>query len=449
MQQDTEVERLDVRVAAQVTRWFELIRTPADEISFAELDALYHPDHLARWPREDEEARRQRFRRGEARGGLPEITGIESTSPFVVQATAVYANSRGFTITITFSEDAPHLIADERWDRIHDFELTLREATEGDAPTLADIERRSPVVTDDTSVAVDRGEDYFAAARLAGETTVMLAEIDGAPAGVAWGTPFRVYAAGAERSVWCFYHLRVLPEHQKKGMWGALAGKLWDVHADRCQYSVGYFSASNVAWRAIGMTSEDGNPNTWKHTLVRVYLDTPRTAGPDAGRPATPDDAARIVELLNACHGREEMYLPYTEVSLTQRMTRDPSEYSWSNVLVGEGAAVGVWSAGEHIRVITTRDGETNESRAGYVLDYGFEPGCEDELARLLCACCAKLASKGLHRLSIFTSEGSPSFPVLEPLASATERFLMTLGPGIREPEDVSERGLYVDHLYF
>jgi hypothetical protein len=54
-----------------------------------------------------------------------------------------------------------------------------------------------------------------------------------------------------------------------------------------------------------------------------------------------------------------------------------------------------------------------------------------------------------LDRLSIFTSEGSASYPVLRAMTDDFERLLITTSPPIPEPEDITERGLYVDHVYF
>jgi hypothetical protein len=204
-----------------------------------------------------------------------------------------------------------------------------------------------------------------------------------------------------------------------------------------------------VAWRNLA-EERGAPPGVWRgHAALRAYLDTAELAGADAGRQATPADTERIVEILNTCHGREEFYFPYTPASLTLRLSRDPSLYSWDRLLVGDGAVLGVWPAGRELRVITTRDGQTTEWRPGYVLDYGFVPGAEAEFERLLRAACGKLASEGLDRLSIFTSEGSASYPVLRAMTDDFERLLITTSPPIPEPEDITERGLYVDHVYF
>ena len=68
-----------------------------------------------------------------------------------------------------------------------DFDVVVREATEADGAALAEIERRSPLVLDDRKVVIDRGEDYFAFARLMEDVTVCFGLIDGTPAGINCG----------------------------------------------------------------------------------------------------------------------------------------------------------------------------------------------------------------------------------------------------------------------
>lgn len=435
------------RVAAEFVRYFEI---DVEDVSFAEYDALYHPDVLARWPAEDEETRRNIWRKNRELGrGFSALAAVEEVSPTEIAVVIDFENQRTFKITLTIEEEPPHRITDERWDQVYDFDLVLREATEADADVLSDIERRSPVVTESTSVATDRGEDYFASARLMDDVTMIVAEIDGEPAGVAWGALHPAIVVGAERKMWYFFHLRVLPEHQKKGIWGALLGKLREIYDKPEQYFYGHFSLGNVAWKHVASQNVAPRPGMWRPGVMRARLHTGEIAGPAGGRPATSADAPRIVEILNTFHGREEMYLPYTVESFTSRVSKDPSLYSWERVWLGEGAVVGVWPVGDKVRTITTRDGVTTESRPGYVLDYGFEPGADDEFERLIRAWSGWLAGRGMDLLSIMTSEGSPGFPFIRKLTEDVEQLVMNTSPPIPPPDDLIARGLYVDHVYF
>ena len=67
---------------------------------------------------------------------------------------------------------------------VQDEEVLVRLATEVDGPALADIERRSPMVLGETNITIDRGEDYFAAARLMEDVGVAVAEVEGVPGAV-------------------------------------------------------------------------------------------------------------------------------------------------------------------------------------------------------------------------------------------------------------------------
>ncbi len=193
-------------------------------------------------------------------------------------------------------------------------------------------------------------------------------------------------------------------------------------------------------------------PEKWDPGPVRVLLDCAVGSSLEVGRTATARDAARIVEILNACHGGEEMYCPYTVDSLKARLERSPEQYSWEHIRLGENAVVGVWSAGESIRIVTQRDGQSSESRSGIVLDYGFVPGVsgegEAEIDALLAGWCSRLVKSGMDTLSIFTSEASAGYRTIVNRARESEVFFAWT-PGVAVPERLAENGVYVDPIYF
>jgi hypothetical protein len=142
------------------------------------------------------------------------------------------------------------------------------------------------------------------------------------------------------------------------------------------------------------------------------------------------------------------MYLPYTADSLAARLQRAPELYTWRNLWMTDGALVGVWPAGDSLKVITESKNGRSESRRGLVLDYGFLPGAESELEALLRAWCARLAEEKIEMLSIFTSESSPGSGRILALGCDVEPFNMW-SPGISESRDSTQNGLYVDPVYF
>jgi hypothetical protein len=126
-------------------------------------------------------------------------------------------------------------------------------------------------------------------------------------------------------------------------------------------------------------------------------------------------------------------------------MQRAPELYSWDQVLVGEGAMLGVWPAG--IRLTTERDGQRRLSTRAVVLDHGFAPGAEEEQVALLRSWASRLVQLGHTEMTLVTSEASPAYRVVEPLAAKRDPFAYRMA--VPEPEGTAERGIYVDAIYF
>jgi hypothetical protein len=167
-----------------------------------------------------------------------------------------------------------------------------------------------------------------------------------------------------------------------------------------------------------------------------------------AGRSATPDDVAQMVQLLNAGHRDEEMFCPYTAESLAARLQRAPAQYSWSSVKIADGAVAGVWPAGDSFRVIVDSPEGRRVEREGYLLDHGFLRGAEAEFEALVRAWCRELEDRGFTRLVTFTSQWSANRAVLAELGAELQPFdLFVFGPP--RPDGADRRGVYVDLVYF
>ena len=393
---------------------------------------------------------RRLFAMAGTRFGRFEVESIDIHGTSSLSVVLAGMKGRRWSVFCQVEEAEPHRIVEWNWDRVLDFEVVVREAVEADGPALAELERRCPLVLAGRSLTIDRGGDYFAFARLMEDVTVAVGLVDGEIAGVNCGAVRTARVNGVDQGVMIAVHTRIHPEQQGKGLWGALSGLLAEKYPRErgIDGSCGYGSVDNVAIQR-GFAHV---PEKWDPGPVRALVDCRSRSGPETGRAAAPADASRIVELLNACHGREEMYTPYTVDSLTARLERSPEQYSWGDVWLGERAVVGVWPAGESIAVVTDRDGERSESRRGLVLDYGFSPSesgdPEAELSALIAGCCTRLARRGLDTLSILSSEASPGYATLCALASTTEAFYAWT-PGIAVPERLAETGVYVDAIYF
>lgn len=284
--------------------------------------------------------------------------------------------------------------------------VTVREATEADGPALAVIERQTPLQLGDGLFLIDRGDDYFAAARLMGVATVLIAEVDGVPAGIFCAAPHPAVIGGIDHRMLYIHHARILPFAQNKGLGKLMSDYVRKKYAGKSDSNYFYISPGNAQSQAFARRAE----NKWSVQPALIDLDTAAMRGPAAGRPATPADAPRIVALVNSTHEAEEMFLPYTVESFSARMARAPKQYSWDRVWLSDGAVVAVWPEGESISVrVTPVDGEATETRGAAVLDFGYEPGGGAELLALLGAWSAWLADRGMASLSLFSSPGTPA----------------------------------------
>jgi flavin reductase (DIM6/NTAB) family NADH-FMN oxidoreductase RutF len=404
----------------------------------------YRPELAARMrPAVSDEDHREGWRANADRLGAFIGIAYEAQSDFAIQAIVSAAKDRRWKLTLAVETAPPHRIEALQWERVHDFQLEVREATAADAAILADVERRCPIVLDGVSRWFDRGEDYFAFARLMEDATVGLAFVDGAPAAVTCGARHTVRIGGEDKAIITVSHLRVLPEHQRKGLWGA-ANRVLDKYWPTVAGSNAFIAVDNAGMQH-GFRS---TPDKWPTLVLAARLSPQRLAGPPHGRPATPADAGAIVGMLNAFHASEEMFVPYTAQSLTARLERAPDLYGWDRLWLTDGAVVGVWPAGRAWRTVIDRDGELSHSDPGVVLDYAFEAGAEGEFEALVRAWCGWLSERGMNRLTILTSSASPGERVLRGLADEVEAFNHWT-PGVPPPSDAASKGLYIDPIYF
>ncbi|HEY1750920.1 MAG TPA: hypothetical protein VGG29_06635 [Caulobacteraceae bacterium] len=433
----------DTPAGRQLAWWMTQHARDGEGVSLADWDR-YGPAMLKRFGGEHTaETLAGIFRADHARMGDIVELSIGSAADLAIVALARTSKDRKLSIDLRVEPDPPHRIDHFLFERRHDFKLEVREAGPDDALTVADIERRCPIVMGDTSVWFDRGADYFAFSRLLEECTVGLASVDGVPAAISCGAERVIRVGGELKRLYVVSHLRVLPEHQRKGLWGA-ANSALNKYRDRVDGSQAYIAVAN-----LGMQHGfQGTPDKWDQIVQRVELDCAALAGPMTGRPATSADAGEIAARLNAFHGPEEMFVPYDADGFARRVERAPDLYGWDKVWLTDGALVGVWPAGRALRSVTETGGVQTVSTPGVVMDYAFAPGAEAELEALLRAWCGALTAQGIDTLIIYTSPASSGSALINGLGRATGDFF-TWTPGIHVPEGASQRGLYTDAAYF
>jgi hypothetical protein len=266
--------------------------------------------------------------------------------------------------------------------------IVLRPAEPGDAIALRALERRCPIVMGDVRVTYDRGDDYFAGARLVGDSYPMVAERDGQLVAVhcVLTNPLRV--AGLVCQGTYLHHTASCRRRRAAGSSARLQGAELERHAARTQTIYSYVAVGNeAALRAV------------PRAAVVIAAGAPRHRLPGAGRPRAraPGDAVRT---RRAWWRSSTPRTSARSSSCPTRLARLPSgsgesrrTYGWSHLLLGERAVVGVWPAG--VRVLREAPDGREESVRALVLDTGFEPGAEAELVTLLRAWCAALAARG------------------------------------------------------
>ena len=375
--------------------------------------------------------------------GALHAVAFAPNSDVSLEAMVTAAKDRRWKLHLDVEDHPPHRITRLDWERVHDFALEVREATPADAAVLSDIEQRCPIVVGDTRTWFDRGEAWFDFARLMEDVTVGLTFVDGAPAAETCGARHTVRIGGQPKSIITVSHLRVLPEHQRKGLWGAVNSVL-DKYWPEVDGSNAFIAVDNAGMQHGFRNTRD----KWPTTVLWAQLPTERLAGPPHGRPATPADADAIVARLNAFHGDEEMFVPYTAASLAARLERAPDLYSWERLWVADGAVVGVWPSGRARRQVTERGGQQTFAEPGVVLDYAFAPGAAAAFEALIRAWCGWLAARGMNSLTVLTSPASPGVGIIRELADEVEAFNHWT-PGVPPPPDAATKGLYIDPVYF
>lgn len=366
------------------------------------------------------------------------VVTLKQDSPHRLAITVDYNDGKPWTATFAVEEEPPHRITNMSWVRTIPEGVVIREAVPADGPALNDLERRAPMVLGDVTVTYDRGEDYLAFARLMENNRSWVADDNGKLLGLAAGCVHPVRIGHQLYEVMLLHHVRVAAEARGSGIFSALNQRVFAAHPTH-QSGYGHTAVANEAGAHLG------GPGGWSFGFHRAAIDAASIAGPQHGRKATPDDAAEIVEIINTCHYPEEMFLPYTVESLTARLERAPDLYTWDDLVIGDGAVLGVWTAG--LKVTVQDGGTTTEDVRAIVIDYGFAPGAEDSFEQLVRSQCRLLLERGHTELMILTSGGSPNNELVRSWARRLDPFLFRMG--IPEPDGAEQRGLYIDAVYF
>jgi hypothetical protein len=374
------------------------------------------------------------------------VESIDANDPCAIDAVLVGEGGRRWQWGLTVSEAAPHRITGHPLRRALPAGVEIRPARPDDGAALGDVARRAPLRLTDSTVVVDPGDDYFAACRLMGDSAItFVATHEGTPIGVHCGVRYPVRFLGEVRTCCLIAHSRLLPEHSGGGIWGRLNDSVYEHFGADGGWDIplAYARPDNAAAQRLG-----GAEARWATRPFRAVIDCATSADVvEPGRPATPSDATNIVEMLNGFHGSEELFVPYTEDTLAERLSRAGDLYTWKDLRVTDSAVVGIWARGER-HTCTPDEGEPTTSIRAAVVDYGCAPGGEHELEALIRAACVDLLNVGITHLGVFTSPASPASNRLRSLAAFVEEYDL-MPPGHPEPPTVAASGVYVDPIYF
>lgn len=415
-----------------------------DTLTPSSFDGIY--DRGALWDDWTPEGEIEFIRNGRHGASRP-FTVERITTNGEHEATAILlgADEKRWSVTCWVNETEPHLVHGMRTIPAPPEGLDIRLASVDDGPVLGELERRAPLRLGEgplTFMTFDHGDDYFAPSRLMEEVTIYVGETDGKVCGVYCGAVQPVEVDGEPKRLFLEHHVRIDPDVPRGGVFWALCAFGRDAYARSSDSIAFYVSPDNLAVRKF----VSGVP-PWSVQPLRALL--PCRVDPsveDVGRFATSDDAGAIIGALDGAHRRSALYAPYTEASLGARLSRDAAQYTWGDIRVLGGAAVGVGHA--LVGVTKECEGRTQVTSRAVALDHGFAPGGDDDYATLLRWWCSHLATTGATHVAVFTSERSATYEVVMSLAEEIEPFDFWAF-NIAEPKALAERGFYVDPVYF
>jgi len=291
-------------------------------------------------------------------------------------------------------------------------DLRGREARGNDNEAFADLMASSAEDLGEWEITTERGPNAFAPYRLQENVTILLIEKEGLLIASCSFSGRKTIVGGKKMVVRYGQALRVRPEFRRQGYGDAVRNQSWGAGVTRptqVQYDI--MRSQNYAvvgwWKKYHPEVYDGVPEREGDIpgeSVTVLQYTRRAFDGDASgiRKVAPADIPRCVEIINATHDGQDLFRPYTDAFLSDRLDDgwwgDPPDekfwphvYGWDDhyVIEEDGrvvACAGLWDRGRDMRD-RWRHKETGDERvvaAAAMMDFGFEPGREDAMARLI-----------------------------------------------------------------
>jgi hypothetical protein len=317
---------------------------------------------------------------------------------------------------------------------------SYREADRSDFDACANVEAQCQTVSEEGTYTLARGPSFRTYIQLQGTTRICVIEHEGQIVG--WNAASLRPVSTPEPLVFGYLaQAYILASHQSSGAYWPASAQNMAWLQEVADKNFWYLNVGNR--RSQNFTQ---GAQLWSVPICDISIACSSNKIRSRGRTAKPSDAAYLADLFNAAHLNEEFFDPYTEDSLSKRLTRAPESYGFPNVLVGKKAALGVWMSGE--KVAHTVEGETTHSTVANVLDFGFQGDTGLlELLDLLKTASTMAFEEGMTHLSILCGQSSLAHTALAEMADGIDHYAMASMRA--EPPDLGMRGLYADHIYF
>lgn len=378
----------------------------------------------------------------EQRGPLVfRIGAVTHPEPDVTFAELIVDDEVQFVQRVRFEKELPCRI--RYWSSYPPLpmNINLRPYTPADAAGCVALERLCPMESaDGTRWTLDRGEAFDDYLQLMAPIDAWVAEYEGEIVGF-FSCALRPIRFNGESCYSVYqHHYRIHPDHRRGSISVALAShvdprRTFDGLPVVFPYSM--VDPNNVHMQHVGFPAVE----EVRISRISLSLEKLRTQSLPIVRLETPSQE-RVVELMTETHGDRVLFPALTGEFLQDRWSRI-AQFDINNYHSTNDALLGLWLPQE-LNLIE-RDGQREERRLGFVLDYGSRS------VRALLAVLQQVSKElvdgsATTHLSVLCDTRAPEYEALLSLADDEARLAVHTLPWITEP--LREGVLYCDGLY-
>lgn len=350
------------------------------------------------------------------------------------------SKSRSLQLHVRFNPDAPHLLQYFWLGPELENGVDIRRVKDSDSALLDEMDSISPIVRDDGSSSyINKHGKHLLYSAIAGCDELGIAFRDGVPATVQARSLVPVRYQGMDHYAEYGHQTRSNPKLGSVAQVFSILHSLGSGYVKKASFQFTVADAMNKKGLRLS-----GDPH-WELYLERLLIPCHSSPSSEGVRESTPDDRETILKILNQSHANKELFRPHTAASLTERLSRVPEEYSWSNLLMKGRAVLGVWPVGEERKIVTAET--ANTTIRGLVYDFGYLDGGEQDLWDLLNTYGYQCRAGGMTHLALLSTAKNREYALLQPLSSSSEPYaLNTIVPMTPRAE---KHGFYLDHACF